>query len=168
MKNRISRLLGVALAVSTLAFGALAHEFKLGDIEIGHPYARAMLPGAKVGGGYMTLVNTGTTADRLVSVTAERAASAELHEMKIDNGVMIMRELASGVPVPAGATVELKPGGYHIMFMNVSAPFKEGEMIKARLTFEKAGTVDVEFAVGPAAGEARHDTHGDAHKEHGK
>ncbi len=75
--------------------------------------------------------------------------------MKIDGGIMVMRELQGGIPVPKGATVKLKPGSYHVMFMNVAQPFKEGETIKATLTFEKAGSVNVEFAVGPAAGERR-------------
>lgn len=149
-----------ALLVASLAFGsAQAHGFKVGEIEIGHPYSRAMLPVAKVGGGYLKLTNKGTD-DRLVSATSDRAGSVEFHEMKMDGGVMQMRELPNGVNLPAGATVELKPGGYHVMFMNVAQPFKEGEMIKTTLVFEKAGPVDVEFSVGPVAGDKN------AHAEH--
>ncbi|MGE6786429.1 copper uptake system-associated protein [Ensifer adhaerens] len=160
---------------AALLFGLLwptavfAHDFKLGALEIGHPYARAMLPGAKVGGGYLKIINNGPD-ERLVSATAARAGSVQLHEMKMDSGIMVMRELKDGVAVPASSTVELKPGGYHVMFMNVAEPFKEGEMIKATLTFEKAGSVDVEFKVGPAAGgapEMKHDQHGGAHGGHG-
>ncbi|SOC45163.1 hypothetical protein SAMN05892877_11437 [Rhizobium subbaraonis] len=162
MKSLTTRL--AAIAIATLAFvsPALAHEFKVGDIEIGHPYARAMLPGAKVGGGYLKLTNEGSADDRLVSATSDRAGSIQLHEMKIDNGVMIMRELQGGIAVPKGETVELKPGGYHVMFMNVKQPFKEGETVKATLTFEKAGSVEVEFSVGSPAGgepEMKHDDH---------
>lgn len=154
----IGAILGAFLAFGT----AEAHEFKVGDIEIGHPHSRAMLPVAKVGGGYMKLTNNGPD-DRLVSATSDRAGSVEFHEMKMDGGVMQMRELPNGVALPAKATVELKPGGYHVMFMNVTQPFKEGEMIKATLVFEKAGPVDVEFSVGPVAGDK-----GDknAHAEH--
>jgi len=110
----------------------------------------------------MKLTNNGAD-DRLVSATSDRAGSVEFHEMKMDGGVMQMRELPNGVTLPAKATVELKPGGYHVMFMNVTQPFKEGEMIKATLVFEKAGPVDVEFSVGPVAGDK-----GDknAHAEH--
>lgn len=157
MKRQLTTLL--ALAPLLFAPGlALAHDFKVGQIEIDHPHARAMLPGAKVGGGYLTITNNGSD-DRLVAVAAARAGEAQLHEMKMDGEVMVMRELKDGVALPAGATVELKPGGYHVMFMNVGQPFKEGEAIKATLTFEKAGSVDVEFAVGPAAGGApmKHD-----------
>lgn len=146
---------------------AFAHGYKVGALEIGHPYSRAMLPGAKVGGGYLKITNTGTTADRLISVTTDRAESGQIHEMQMDNGIMTMRELKDGIEIPANATVELKPGSYHIMFMNVTQPFKEDEMIKARLMFEKAGPVDVEFKVGPVGGEApKADGHAD-HAGHG-
>ncbi|MFD1746686.1 copper chaperone PCu(A)C [Rhizobium helianthi] len=161
-----TKILGLLLAL--LAFAgfnpAYAHGFKVGDLEIGHPYSRAMLPGAKVGGGYLKITNKGGD-DRLVSVTTERAASAQIHEMQLNDNVMVMRELKEGLPVPANSTVELKPGSYHIMFMNVTEPFKEGEMIKARLVFEKAGPVDVEFAVGPANGGAK--TNAQPAHEHG-
>jgi copper(I)-binding protein len=148
-------LLKIALVLLSLILPnlAVAHEFKIGEIEIGHPYARAMLPGAKVGGGYLKLTNNGAD-DRLIGVATDRAGTVQLHEMKMDGGIMVMRELKQGVDLPANTTVELKPGGFHLMFMNVSRPFKEGEMIKATLTFEKAGSVDVELAVGPPAGAA--------------
>lgn len=158
------KIVAYTLLGTMLAFGsAQAHGFKLGQIEIGHPYSRAMLPMAKVGGGYFKIINNGP-ADRLVRVTSDRAESVELHEMKMNGAVMQMRELEDGIAIPANTTVELKPGSYHLMFMNVPQPFKEGEMIKATLVFEKAGSVDVEFAVGPVAG----DKGSDAHAEHGK
>ncbi|MBD8688767.1 MULTISPECIES: copper chaperone PCu(A)C [unclassified Rhizobium] len=166
MKNNLLKKLTVIAALSLSCAGALlgtanAHEFKVGEIEIGHPYARAMLPGAKVGGGYLKLTNSGTP-DRLVSAKSDRAATVQLHEMKMDGDTMVMRELKDGIALPENSTVELKPGGYHVMFMNVSQAFKEGEMIKATLTFEKAGPVDVEFKVGAATGgapEMKHDDH---------
>jgi copper(I)-binding protein len=159
-----TKIVAYTLLGTMLAFGsAQAHGFKLGQIEIGHPYSRAMLPMAKVGGGYFKITNNGP-ADRLVRVTSDRAESVELHEMKMNGAVMQMRELEDGIAIPANTTVELKPGSYHLMFMNVPQPFKEGEMIKATLVFEKAGSVDVEFAVGPVAG----DKGNDAHAEHGK
>lgn len=157
-------IVACAMLGATLAFGAAeAHEFKVGQIEIGHPYSRAMLPVAKVGGGYLKITNSGA-ADRLVSASSERAERVEFHEMKMNGTIMEMRELDGGLAVPANSTVELKPGGYHVMFMNVTQPFKEGEMVKAKLVFEKAGPVDVEFAVGPVAGNKGYD----AHSEHGK
>lgn len=140
--------------IAALAFASpsLAHDFKIADLKIGHPYARAMLPGAKVGGGYLTINNTGATDDRLVSIASPSAGTVQLHEMKVDDGVMTMREIKGGIVIPKGETLALKPGGYHLMFVNVKQPFKEGENVKATLTFEKAGPVEVEFAIGAANG----------------
>jgi copper(I)-binding protein len=164
MKRTLINLL-VAFAAA-LPGAAFAHEFKVGEIAIDHPWSRAMLPGAKVGGGYLTITNGGD-GDRLVSATAERAGTVQIHEMKMDGGIMVMREMKGGIAVPAHGTLELKPGGYHIMFMNVTQSFKEGEEIKATLVFEKAGPVDVEFAVGPAGGGAMsHDAHAKGHGDH--
>lgn len=148
---------------TALAPFALAHGNKAGAIEINHPYTKAMNPGAKVGGGFMVLTNTGHDADRLVSASSPRAAMVQIHEMKMEGDVMKMAELKDGIALAPGETVELKPGGLHIMFMNVDQPFKEGETIKATLTFEKAGTVEVDFTVGPAQGQ---DNGHDAHAHH--
>lgn len=152
MKQKLTVLIAAFLTLVGVTT-AFAHGFKVGDLQIGHPYSRAMLPGAKVGGGYFKITNSGSD-DRLVSVTSDRAGTVQVHEMQMDNGIMTMRELKDGLAVPANSVVELKPGSYHLMFMNVTQPFKDGEMVKARLVFEKAGPVDVEFAVGPAGGGA--------------
>lgn len=159
MKKRLKALtLGFVLLASPL----LAHEFKLGDLEIVHPNSRAMVAGAPVGGGYLKIINHGKTDDRLVSARSSRARVMQLHEMTIENDVMKMREVSNGIAIPAGATVELKPGGLHVMFMKVVQPFKEGEMVKATLIFEKAGSVDVEFKIGPASGVSSEMTHGNS------
>ncbi|MBB1251086.1 copper chaperone PCu(A)C [Rhizobium sp. G21] len=139
------------MAAIFAAAPALAHEYKLGQIEIDHPYSRAMLPGAAVGGGYLKIVNHGE-ADRLLRVTTSRAKSTQLHEMQMGDDVMTMREMTDGLEIPAHGVLELKPGAFHVMFMNVAEPFKEGERVKATLTFEKAGSVDVDFVVGAPAG----------------
>src|SRR5437764_673407 len=98
-------------------------------------------------GGYLKITNTGATPDRFVGGSTEVAKRFEIHEMKMDGGVMKMRELKDGLEIPPGATVELKPGSYHIMMLSLSRPLAKGERIKGSLTFEKAGKVDVEFAV---------------------
>ncbi|MGR6466420.1 copper chaperone PCu(A)C [Rhizobium sp. PAMB 3182] len=139
----------VTLMTAPLAWG---HEFKVGDLEIIHPNSRAMIPGAKVGGGYLKIINHGSTDDRLVAIKSDRSDNVQMHEMSVENNVMKMRELPDGIAIPAGKTVELKKGGLHVMFMDVKKPFKEGDMVKATLVFEKAGSVDVEFAVGNASG----------------
>jgi copper(I)-binding protein len=163
MMKKLTIFLAGLIFAGLFATLASAHDVKAGAIEIGHPHARAMVPGAKVGGGYLTFVNNGSIDDKLVSIICDRAKSSEVHQMSVSNGVMTMRPVAGGLVVPAGQTVELKPGGYHIMFMDVAKPFKEGEIVKATLTFEKAGPVDVEFAVGSLSGTnaSAGDTHSD-------
>ncbi|MEI2299861.1 copper chaperone PCu(A)C [Ensifer sp. MJa1] len=125
---------------------------KLGDLDISGGSVKAMLPGAKVGGGFLTIKNGGAAEDRLVAVESPAAARVEIHEMKMENDVMKMRKLDDGIALPAGKTVELKAGGLHLMFMDVKAPFKEGDAVPVTLTFEKAGKVDATFPVGSAKG----------------
>lgn len=117
------------------------------QIQIEEPWARATAPGAKVAGGYMVIRNAGESADKLVSASSPVAAKVELHVHINDNGVMKMREVA-GYDVPAKGTFELKPGGAHLMFLDIKRPFKEGEKLAVKLKFEKAGEVSAEFHVG--------------------
>lgn len=156
---------GAIAGLALLAFGAavnplLAQEFKQGDMTIDHPWSRATPAGAKVAGGYLVLHNEGTAPDRLVAVTSEIAGKAEIHEMAVDsNSVMTMRPLADGLEIPAGGEVALKPGSFHIMFMALKQPVREGEKFAATLIFEKAGSVQVEFAVGPIGGDGGQPDH---------
>jgi copper(I)-binding protein len=149
--SRFQEHLGMAaLALAIMLVGApsvLAHEFKVGDLEIEHPWSRATPAGAKVAGGYFTIVNKGSTADRLLSISSEISEKAELHEMGVKDGVLTMRPVSGGLEVPAGGKVALAPGGYHLMFVGLKRQPKQGEKFAATLTFEKAGTVNVEFAV---------------------
>lgn len=138
----------LAAAMLTLAsVVALAHDVAVGPLKIDHPWTRATPAGAKVAGGYLTIQNTGTAPDRLVGGSSEIAGRIEIHEMAVKDGVMTMRPLDSGLEVKPGDKAELKPGGYHIMFMDLKRPLKEGEAVKGTLQFEKAGVVAVEFAV---------------------
>ncbi|ATN34561.1 hypothetical protein ACO34A_12190 [Rhizobium sp. ACO-34A] len=125
---------------------------KVGDIELSAGFTKAMLPGQPVGGGFVTIKNGGASDDRLVSAESPAAGRVELHEMAMVNDVMKMRQLNEGVPVPAGQTVELKPGGLHMMFFEVKQPFVEGGSVPVKLAFEKAGTVEIVLPVGPAKG----------------
>jgi len=136
-----------ALLIAAFVTSAFADDYTLGPLQIGQPWSRATPKGADTGAGYLTIKNTGTTPDRLVSVTLSDATKVQIHQMTMDNGVMKMRELADGLEIKPGETVELKPGGFHIMFMGLKAPLSKGEMVSGSLTFEKAGTVNVEFAV---------------------
>lgn len=160
-------ILAAALALFAVQ-PAFAHGFKIGELEIGHPWARMTPAGAKVGGGYLTVHNEGKDADTLVSATAEVAGKVEIHEMAVKDGIMTMRPLPDGVAVPAGAEVKLAPGGYHLMLLDLKQPLKEGESFKGTLTFAKAGTVNVEFKIEGMAGPkgSQPEAH-DAHSAHG-
>ncbi|ASY56570.1 DUF1775 domain-containing protein [Sinorhizobium sp. CCBAU 05631] len=133
---------------------AEAAPVEVGALEISGGAVKAMLPGAKVGGGGFVVKNTGNADDRLVAVESPAAGRVELHEMAMENEVMKMRKLEDGIVIPAGKTVELKSGGLHLMFMEVPKPFAEGETVPVTLTFEKAGTVDYILPVGAAGGGA--------------
>lgn len=141
-----SAILAAALALPVLG-PAAAHEFKSGPIEVVHPWARATPPAAKVGGGYAEIRNDGSEPDRLVSVTAEVAGRVEIHEMGVKDGIMTMRPVEAGVPVPANGTAALAPGGYHLMMLELKRPLKAGESFAGTMTFEKAGTIAVTFDV---------------------
>jgi len=136
--------------------GAMATpaEVRIGDLVLTAPFTRATLPNAPVAGGFLTITNTGAQDDRLVSVSADFAKEGQIHEMAMDGDVMKMRQLADGLVIPAGETVALQPGGYHLMFMGLSNALVEGETVPVTLTFEKAGTVTVELTVAGAAADA--------------
>jgi periplasmic copper chaperone A len=140
-------ILAAALFAICLAGSAQAEDIMAGNLKISSPWARATPKGAAVGGGYMTITNTGTTPDRLVGGSTDVAGKFEIHEMKMDNGVMKMRPVEGGLEIKPGQTVQLDPGGYHIMLMGMKQQLKEGEHLKATLDFEKAGKVDVDFTV---------------------
>ena len=140
--------LGLAALLSLAAFSASAEEFKAGDIVIEAPWSRATPKGASVGVGYLVIRNHGAAPDRLTGGAADFADNISIHEMSMDNGIMRMRELKSGLEIPAHGEVQLSPKGYHVMFTGLKQPLKKGDSVKATLTFEHAGTVAVEFAVG--------------------
>jgi len=149
-----------ALLLAAMA-SASAHDYKVGPLAIDHPWSRATPKGASVAGGYMKITNTGSTPDRLIGGATEAARKFEIHEMKVDGGVMKMRELTNGLEIPPGGTIELKPGSLHVMMTGVTRPFVKGERVKASLTFEKAGKVDIEYQVAPIGGAPEsHSGHG--------
>jgi hypothetical protein len=121
--------------------------FKVGDLVVAAPWTRATPGGAKIAGGYLKITNNGKLPDRLISATSSGADRVEIHEMSMTGGVMKMRPLADGLTIKPGDTVELKPGDFHVMFMDIKQPLKQGDALKATLKFEKAGTLDVSFNV---------------------
>jgi copper(I)-binding protein len=137
----------LAVAACLLATGALAQQYKAGSLEIDHPWSRATPKGAKIGAGYLTIKNTGSAPDRLVGGSMADAVSVEIHEMTMDGGVMKMRPVAGGLEIKPGETVELKPGGFHLMFKDLKQSLKKGEQVDGVLDFEKAGSVKVQYTV---------------------
>ncbi len=125
---------------------------KAGDLEVSGGFAKAMLPGQPVGGGFFTVKNNGSADDQLLSVASPAAGQVQIHEMSMQGNVMKMRELKDGITIPAGKTVELTPGNLHLMFIKVAAPFKQGDKVPVTLTFAKAGKVDLVLNVLSAQG----------------
>jgi len=147
--TRLVAALFAVAATTALSVPAWAGDAKVGGLTLENAFSRATPATARVGAGFLTIRNHGSAPDRLIAVSCNCAEASEIHEMKMEDNVMRMREMPDGLPIPAGGAAELKPGGYHLMFIGLKAPFEEGQSVKATLTFEKAGTVDVMFDVGP-------------------
>lgn len=148
----MNRFLTLAAAI-LLAVPAFAHDFTAGTLQIIHPHIPQPATSAKAAGGFMAIVNNGTEADRLIGAESDIAMKTEVHESRVDaNGVGTMTHV-DAIEIPAGGTVNLEHGGYHVMFMGLTAPLAEGEMHKAVLIFEKAGRVEIEFQIDPPTGQ---------------
>jgi periplasmic copper chaperone A len=137
----------IAVLAACIASSAQAEDVTAGSLKISALWTRATAKNAPVGGGYMTITNTGNVPDRLIGGTSDASNRFEIHEMSMDNGVMKMRPIAGGIEIKAGQTIELKPGGHHVMFVGLKEPFERGQHVKATLHFEKAGNVAIEFTV---------------------
>lgn len=148
MRNVAIGAAGVALWFAAHAATlASAHDHTVGPLKIGHPWARATPPVAKVGGGYLSIENTGPMQDRLTGGLTEAAARIEIHESNLADGIMRMREKSDGIVIPPGQKVEFKPSGLHLMLVDLKAPLKQGDKLKAMLMFERAGSVAIEIQV---------------------
>jgi copper(I)-binding protein len=147
----------VMLAQLTTA-PAQAADYDVGSIHISQTWARATPKGASSGAGYMTITNKGATPDRVNCVSSDASAQCQIHSMTMEDGVMKMRPVEGGLEIKPGETVTLKPGGYHVMLVDLKHALEQGQTVKATLKFENAGTVDVEYPVAaigaPAPGSA--------------
>lgn len=137
----------LALTGAIIAAPLAAHGFNVGDLRIGHPWSRETASGQKSGGGFLTISNNGTQADRLVSATSPAAAKVQIYAVSMTGGVMRTRVLTDGLAIPAGASVSFQPGGYHIMLIGLKVPLKEGTLVPAELRFRRAGKVNINFKV---------------------
>ena len=143
----IARALACAVVLAYFLAPALAEEVKAGDLVITQAWSRATPGGAKIGGGYLTIQNKGSTADRLIGGSADVADKVQVHEMTMNNGVMTMRPLGKGLSIEPGKTVKLAPAGYHLMLLDLKSPLKQGDKVPVTLEFEKAGKVKLTFDV---------------------
>jgi copper(I)-binding protein len=150
------RLLLAAPLLLALAGPGLAQEVRAGDLTITEAWSRAAGPGG-TGAGYLTIGNRGGAADRLLSASSPAARSVELHNHIREGDVMRMRQVPA-VEIPAGGSVTLRPGGLHLMLIGLTGPLRQGETVPVTLTFERAGTAQVNLAI-QAAG-ARGPAHG--------
>ena len=137
-----------------MATSEMSAPVAVGDLEISGAFTRATLPNAPVAGGFLTITNSGETDDRLVAASADFAQVAQIHEMAMEGDVMKMQQLSEGLVIPAGETVTLEPGGFHVMFMGLTQALVEGEVVPVALVFEHAGEVTVSFEIAGAAADA--------------
>ena len=125
--SAISNAIASALALCLLSGAVSAQTYSVGSLKIEMPWIRATPGGAKVAGGFMVITNTGTETDRLVGGVLPQAGRVEVHEMKMEGDVMQMRQLSNGLEIAPGQKIELKPGSFHVMFMELREPLKQGE-----------------------------------------
>ena len=163
MTQTLRRAALAALVLLGAAGPVLAHGYTAGALKIVHPWSRATPNGAKVAGGYLSVTNTGTEPDTLTGASLAAAGRAELHRMSMEGDVMKMAPVEGGLVIRPGETITLKPGGYHLMFLDLKASLRQGEMARGALTFEKAGSVPVEFEVEGIAAKAPSEAHGHGH-----
>lgn len=148
MKKLITLLFASsALIASVFVNVVMAHEYAVGDIEIGHPWSRPTPPGTPMGVGYLVISNHGDKDIKLVSANTPRANHVSIHETLMKDGVMRMQSLEGGLTISAGKHVELKPLSYHLMLEKLTEPLKEGERIPLTLQFEGADAIEVELSV---------------------
>jgi copper(I)-binding protein len=144
----IARTIACVTVLSCLlATPTPAEEIKAGDLVITQAWSRATPGGAKVAGGYLTIENKGSAADRLIGGSADIADKVQVHEMSMNNGVMTMRPLDKGLTIEPGKTVKLAPSGYHLMLFDLKSPLKQGDKLPVTLEFEKAGKVKLSLDV---------------------
>ena len=142
----IMRLFTTAAIAFCMSTNAMANDYKAGSLEISTPWSRATPKGAQTAIGYMTIKNNGTTPDRLTGGSIDVADHFQLHAMTMENGIAKMREL-SDIEIKPGQTIDFKPGGSHVMFVNLKRQLSKGDHINGTLVFERSGTVKIEYTV---------------------
>jgi copper(I)-binding protein len=147
MRNALKRMSIGAVILVLMTSVAPSAEYTLGTLEIRTPWTRETPKGATIGGGYVEIKNNGAVADRLTSGSVSVAKRLQIHRTTIEDGVAKMREVTAGVEIKPGETIKFEPGESHLMFVNLMQPLHEGDKVRGTLTFEHAGTIDIEYAV---------------------
>jgi copper(I)-binding protein len=142
----LNAIAAVALALATTAVAA---EFDIGNVQVINPWTRATPKGSQVAGAYMVIRNKGSEPERFVGGSSEVAGRVEVHKMEMEGGVAKMRPAEGGIEIKPGDSVELKPGSFHVMFMDLKRPLEQGQKVKGTLEFQKSGKLEVEFEVAP-------------------
>ena len=138
--------LGLTFAALALCAPASAHQYKAGDLTIGHPWSRPAAAGMN-GAGYLTVTNAGKLPDTLIAVETAAAGKVDIHEGSMKGGIMRMGRMTHGLAIPGGRSVALAPGGNHLMLLKLKQPLKVGDKVPATLVFRRAGRVAVSFSV---------------------
>jgi copper(I)-binding protein len=143
----LNKLIVLAALLLPACF-ANAHEYKVGALEIAHPWSQELPPNAPTVAAYFVIHNAGKNADRLLSVDSPIAGEAQLHEHVMQNDLMKMQPVP-GVDIPAGGNVSFAPMAYHVMLVNLKdrSLLADGKRFPMTLHFEKSGDVTVEVAV---------------------
>ncbi|HMM89075.1 copper chaperone PCu(A)C [Bradyrhizobium sp.] len=165
LRSFVVSFAAAAAAAAFAATGATAHEYKVGALDIGHPWSRPTPKEANIAGGYLTITNKGKTPDRLIGGSSPVAGQIEVHEIVDVDGMVKTRPVTNGIEIKPGKTVELKPGALRIVLLGLKEPLQVGQKIKGTLVFEKAGPVDIIYNVEENAGAAVNGVNG-AHKHH--
>lgn len=149
--NMVEVVVAAALTLAALAIVAVrltnAVEPQASAISSADAWARPTIGRSVTGAVYLKIRNTTPEDDRLAGVRTPVSEKAEIHFSQNENGVMRMRHLSNGVPVPAGEMVLLEPGGRHVMLIGVKKPLVKGQTFPLTLIFERAGEIEVSVAV---------------------
>lgn len=135
-----------ALTVTGVAGLSVAHASEKQEMMVSDAWSRERPAAIKMGGVFVTLHNMGSEGDTLVAASTPAAEKVEIHNVSMTDGVMKMFEV-DGVEVPAGETVEFKPGSYHIMLMGLKEPLSKGKTFPLTFEFARAGKIEVTVEV---------------------
>lgn len=158
--QKILRLFLFVVVSVGFSFVAVAQDFRVGDLRVDRPWARATAGMARNGAAYLTVSNHGEVPDKLIAIATPVARMAAVHSVVMVDNVMKMQPVA-GIEVHPGEPVVLRPGGLHVMLMGLTRPLKVGETFPLSVTFEKAGTIEVQVVVRKAGAMAPDHGHRD-------